>query len=32
MNAQNKDSYFRYMSKVSIWVLSLVFKTHKALQ
>ena len=29
MNAQNKDSYFCYMYKVCIWVMSLVFKkTH----
>ena len=32
MRSLNKDSYFCYMYKVSIWAMPLVFKSHKALQ
>ena len=32
MSSLNKDSYFCYMYKVGIWVMPLMFKTHKALQ
>ena len=31
MSSLKKDSYFCYMNKVCIWVMPLVFTTHKAL-
>lgn len=32
MSSLNKDGYFCYIYEVGIWVIPLVFKTHKALQ